>query len=377
MIRSLIRILLFTSLSAALVGAIAYHVRATGSFWAFEDQPTPPSPDPYALYAYTELMIAADQGDLDTAQRAIANGADVNVRSLDGRTALDLAVKHDHRAIVQLLLNSAIEISAEDRRFLMHSAIRQGNADLVRWCLQHGITVETLTPHYYPLRYAVWANQAEIVQLLLDAGADPNRGDDDAHPILLSALLNESEGVGTSVISELNKSLISPERAAVAILLINAGADPNARSTMNSTTVLTAAAAKAPLDVVDLLIQKGANVNTPGAYNETPLMFAAARNDPAIIQRLLAAGANPNAVQVRVNGKTALIYAVETNGIKGAIALLEGGASVNAVTSRSVGAPGPLVSRSMTALDLAEYLGYTELAHQLRQYGAKPYSAME
>lgn len=300
MLRSLLRVLLFTALGATLVGAIGYHLRSTGSFWAFEDTSSSPAVDPnaqYRLWAYTNLMIAVERGDLRAAEQAIAAGDDVNAIALDGRTALQLATHRDHRAILQLLLNSGAQPNAEDQGWMMHSAIAHGNADLVRWLLQHGLTVETLTPHYYPLRYAVWANQAEIVQLLLDAGADPNRGDDDAHPILLSALLNESEGAATSVISELDNRLISPERATVVILLIQAGADPNARSTLNSTNVLTAAAAKAPLEVVDLLLQKGVGVNTPGAYNETPLMFAAARNDPAIIKRLLEAGANPDAAQ--------------------------------------------------------------------------------
>lgn len=75
-----------------------------------------------------------------------------------------------------------------------------------------------------------------------------------------------------------------------------------------------------------------------------------------------------------MSGKTALIYAVEKNGIEGAIALLEAGASVNVVISKSLGGPGPLTSQKMTPLDLAEHLSHTELAEYLRQYGAKSHA---
>ena len=49
-------------------------------------------------------------------------------------------------------------------------------------------------------------------------------------------------------------------------------------------------------EVVDLLIRAGAQVEAKNVYGVTPLALASAQGNTPIVERLLAAGANPNAI---------------------------------------------------------------------------------
>src|SRR6185295_15025961 len=82
--------------------------------------------------------------------------------------------------------------------------------------------------------------------------------------------------------------------AAVAEMLIQAGADPNAASPEGETVVMTAARAGAA-DIVKVLAAHGANVNLREKWqDQTALMWAAAENHPAAVKALVERGADMN-----------------------------------------------------------------------------------
>lgn len=74
---------------------------------------------------------------------------------------------------------------------------------------------------------------------------------------------------------------------------------------------------------------RGANVNVPenDGFGTTPLMIAAERGDPAILAYLMELDANPNAK--RVDGMTALLFAMRENHTDVAKYLIRSGAEVN------------------------------------------------
>jgi ankyrin repeat protein len=81
---------------------------------------------------------------------------------------------------------------------------------------------------------------------------------------------------------------------AVADALIKAGADVKARTTNTGVTALHLAAASGSVDVAKRLIDAGADVNAKEAeWGQTPLIFAAAQNRVEAIRLLLARGADP------------------------------------------------------------------------------------
>ncbi len=162
---------------------------------------------------------AAMRGDAAAVRALIAEGADVNVPQGDGMTAL-------------------------------HWAARNRDAGLARDLLEAGATVGagTRIGHYTPLHMAGEAGAGEVVEILLGAGADPERA-----------------------------------------ILVGGGARP-----------LHFAAASGNVRAVEALLAAGAEVDAiEESWGQTPLIFAAAKGRTAAVRALLAAGADP-AVHTRV-----------------------------------------------------------------------------
>lgn len=86
-------------------------------------------------------------------------------------------------------------------------------------------------------------------------------------------------------------------------LLLNAGADVNARGSNQATALLEAVTAEAPLEVIQALVEAGADPNIRSRIFGTPLQAAAENgNSPQAFSLLLAAGGDPTIRNH--NGKT-------------------------------------------------------------------------
>jgi ankyrin repeat protein len=132
-----------------------------------------------------------------------------------------------------------------------------------------------------PLLNAICCDELELVHLLLEHGADPNVAVDDGYTCLLTAL--------DSLSAETDRS--TPIVAA----LIGAGADIHAIG-MNGWTPLHMAAARGNAAACRLLIDAGADVNRRTDIDslDTPLMVAASLGRPETVRLLLEHGADPS-----------------------------------------------------------------------------------
>lgn len=166
----------------------------------------------------------------------VAEGADVNARNSDGRTALYLAAVCDFLDDAEVLLAAGAEVDPIDPlgRTPLCDAVVYGHSQIVKVLLAAGANVNTGdSPDNIPLMIACqhgWSDEsANIVQALLAAGAEVNRqcatgetplslaverGHTNIMPLLLDA------GADIEAIGEIH--LIKSD--AVKALLIKAGA---------------------------------------------------------------------------------------------------------------------------------------------------------
>ena len=96
--------------------------------------------------ASSALLFVAELGDHEGVKRWLANGADPNAISVDGKTPLMLAATNGHHDICQTLVLAGALTSAIDqrRRNALHYAAEGGHNDVVKYLLDHGAPVEEI-----------------------------------------------------------------------------------------------------------------------------------------------------------------------------------------------------------------------------------------
>ncbi len=163
--------------------------------------------------ADSPVADAAMRGDVAAVRALIAEGADVNAAQGDGMTALHWAASNRDPGLARALLEADANVAAGTR-----------------------------IGHYTPLHVAAQAGAGEVVDILLGAGADPER------PITAGG-----------------------------------GARP-----------LHLAGASGDVRAVAALVAAGADIDaTEESWGQTPLIFAASKGRTGVVRTLLEAGADP------------------------------------------------------------------------------------
>ncbi|WP_353279656.1 ankyrin repeat domain-containing protein [Wolbachia endosymbiont (group B) of Xanthorhoe designata] len=155
------------------------------------------------------------------------------------------------------------------------------------------------TKEFTLLMIAAENGHTNIVEILVEKGADVNVRDHHANTVLYLATNNGHEGIVE--------------------ILLEKGANVNGKSSFG-VVPLHLAAKNGNENVVNALIIEGANVNEKNMNGLTALHLAASSGCESVVKVLLQAEANVNAVDK--NGKTPVDYAKSKNVIK---ALLEAG----------------------------------------------------
>jgi len=150
------------------------------------------------------------------------------------------------------------------------------------------------------------AETAQIVKLLLDAGANANAKDSRGNPALMAAFVRGDPEIVAAMLhagaaakaTEASGSPMIVEAAysgnlRIVQLLVDAGAGVN-QARKDGTTALLVAAAKRKWELCRYLIGKGADVNARLTVG-TPLLFAAAGGDLETVKLLVQKGADVNA----------------------------------------------------------------------------------
>jgi uncharacterized protein len=264
-------------------------------------------------------------------------------------------------AVVAAGFGLSLGLSAAGRDTSLVDAARRGDWQAVRAQLKKPVDAAQTAPDgSTALHYAAEANDAEVVALLLGAGASPTAANRyGVQPITLAAV-NGSERIID--------------------LLLKAGADANVALAEGETVLMTAARA-GDGKAVKRLIDAGANVNAKDtSRGQTALMWAAARNNGEAVKVLIAAGADINA---RTNnpargggrasesgntfqgpaptGFTPILFAVRAGALDAVDALVKAGANVN-----------DTLSDGQSTLVVATANAHWQVADYLLDHGADP-----
>jgi ankyrin repeat protein len=181
------------------------------------------------------------------------------------------------------------------------------------------------------------------------------------HLSAVEILLRSNANVNASAQGEVAPLHIAVQRTnkAMVELLITNRADVNARTFIQATPLLQAAAVGKAGEIVKILLQAGAELNARDKYGNSALLLAAAAEPDGVAELLIQAGADVT-VQEKAAGFTALHHAV----LRGNRPLVE------LLLAKKADCQAPLADGE-TPLSLALFEDRKEIAELLRQQGAK------
>jgi len=267
------------------------------------------------LAAAAPLVDAVKSGDRAAALALIDRHADVNTAESDGTTPLHWAVYQNDLDLVDRLIKAGANVKAAN---------------------DYGVT---------PMSEAAVVANAALIDRLLKAGADVESPNADGQTALMvvartsyveaaSSLLKHGAKVNAVERWRGQTALmwaVAQNQPAMVKVLVAAGADVNARSTVNNwerqvtaepraiyrpaggLTPLLFAAREGCLDCAKTLVEAGADLNLSDPENISPLLMAVMNTRFDLAAYLIKKGANPNKWDFW--GRAPLYAAVDMNTI--------------------------------------------------------------
>ena len=174
--------------------------------------------------AVNEFFKACKEGNLETTRLLLEAGANKDARTVNGYTALMLAVEIGRVEITRMLLEAGADkdLQSSTRYTALMLAVRYGHVETARLLLEAGADKELQHDDgYTALMLTVGTSQVEIARLLLEAGAgkDGRSYNDGYTALMLAAETGQVE---------------------IARLLMEAGADKDLHTCSGKTALILA-----------------------------------------------------------------------------------------------------------------------------------------
>ncbi len=334
------------------------------------------------------VVDAAKRGDVAAVRELIRQGADANQAYGDGMTALHWAAERGEVQVAALLLAAGADVRAGTRigRYTpLHVASRAGNAAVIKMLLEAGSDVNAATTNSgtSPLHLAARAGRPEAIGLLLDHGADIHAREPEwGHtPLFFAAGRNRAEAIkvllGRGADLETTARVIDmPHRAAVDQAsartmweLLSQWQQEDAEASGVGRRISLSEIASGGLwrptpEQLQVAVQ---------AMRDVQLADEADEEEEQAVDRVAFFGDAGDGLSRRVNhrqaktvgtmgGMTALLHAARGGLREATLALLDGGADINAVSAGDGSSP----------LLVAAVNGQFDIAMLLLERGADP-----
>lgn len=229
---------------------------------------------------YTILIHLAWVGRIDLVKQAISLGADVNAVSDDNTFALCEAARRGWEEVYEYLapltfprlrkiakqqLKDGIILRRRKNNYIVEEFIQEvgyGNIDFIKEKISQGINVNAIdSKGRTALNQAIINNKVAIVQILIQAGANPN-------------LKTENSKGYSSLMISLSRRKIDYE---IFKILLNSGGDINETSSEGQTVLMFAVSTlnlESGLKAVKQLLKLGVDVNAKDTSGRNALYYA-------------------------------------------------------------------------------------------------------
>ena len=215
-----------------------------------------------------DIVAAIERDDPNLVAQFIAEGGDIDAVATDGQFGgsplLQLAARVNATRSAVLLIDAGARLNAASRTSgatALHAATLRGNAELVERLITAGADPNVLS-HFgeVPLHNAIIFGQFEAVKILLDNGADPDRSLSEQGP----AIMGTAHMAGPAVRRALGLSPAAGPVVPIIRELIAHGADINVADARGTTLLdqwmyrVCAEQDAMGAPIVDMLLDSGA-----------------------------------------------------------------------------------------------------------------------
>jgi ankyrin repeat protein len=206
------------------------------------------------------IHIAAETGNPAIMQLLIDKGADIMALAYRDATPLHIAATSGNIEVVKILHQAGADINRQDQDELtaLHLATLKGNLAIIEYLLKNGANPHTRGSKFVaPLHLAVYEGDYEVVKKLLELDKEPEayielEAENKARPLQIAAYKGHMN---------------------ILNLLLDQGANMNAQD-QDGYTALHWAVLQADTEVVKVLLDRGADKNIKNRNKNTPLKMA-------------------------------------------------------------------------------------------------------